>query len=251
MWNHHLLTCATNKTKKIGGINKQSNCARPRPAVVLIPLPRAPVKAVKSKSSGKWVDFPASHVSGPRGVTRLGNYIPSTQTFQMKIPIYIWFLLVIFPWPFDLVYSWEKTHTHTHSMASAEISEVNCNLGQLILITLTHSQQHQGVTSFLLLHLGALSLQVLIQPSPPKKTHLEFFGLCGKPGPSDAEKKRTFDLAVFNLCITWLSKAMEGFSCVKCPWACDHWCSKHCSMLGLTPCWQVSCTGKSDHPLTT
>lgn len=165
--------------------------------------------------------------------------------------IYIWFLLVIFPWPFDLVYSWEKTHTHTHSMASAEISEVNCNLGQLILITLTHSQQHQGVTSFLLLHLGALSLQVLIQPSPPKKTHLEFFGLCGKPGPSDAEKKRTFDLAVFNLCITWLSKAMEGFSCVKCPWACDHWCSKHCSMLGLTPCWQVSCTGKSDHPLTT
>lgn len=113
MWNHHLLTCATNKTKKIGGINKQSNCARPRPAVVLIPLPRAPVKAVKSKSSGKWVDFPASHVSGPRGVTPLGNYIPSTQTFQMKIPIYIWFLLVIFPWPFDLVYSWEKTHTHT------------------------------------------------------------------------------------------------------------------------------------------
>ena len=64
---HHLVPNLHSTVNKENRCHRpQSNCARPRPAVVLIPLPRAPVSR-RSKSSGNgWIFQPAMFL-GPGG----------------------------------------------------------------------------------------------------------------------------------------------------------------------------------------
>ena len=100
---------------------------------------------------------------------------------------------------------------HTHSTASAGISEVNCNLGQLILATLTHSQQHQGVTSLLLLHLPYPCR--FSSNRPPQKKHAPWVFPALRQ--TWAKWCRTKNGLLTSQCLTCASHGW--FSCVKCP----------------------------------